>query len=355
MTNERTSVASLPTLDELRVRIGVSPSNVVTRYAWRGIEWDDADGLHALADERGGLRVSAGPEMPCRFFRGQPQEHAPCLSKLGRLNTKDAPSVAHMLKELCRSVAFEHVMSDHPLVRLLESEKIAGHSFFVDKLALAQHYELTTDMLDLTTNFDVASFFATCAWDGRGYQPVPASAKAGVMYLVIAPLLALDLAPHAALERLRIVGWQPLPRPERQRAWGLRLKLGDDFASMPSVQCFRFQHCNRISERIWNLFEGGRLLFPPEGAAFLADRAKTLSQFTRRQIDEAWDRLQDWLGRRFDEGARALTENSAEIVETHIPVLSWVGLDVERDESKLRVQVQSVMEKVGWRLARTTK
>ena len=87
-----------------------------------------------------------------------------------------------------------------------------GERLSVDKIALAQHYELDTGYLDLSHDFDVAAFFATCYRRGAEWQPQ-------IDGIGIAYRIELSRIPHGPLKFAQAVGLQPLPRPEQQRAW----------------------------------------------------------------------------------------------------------------------------------------
>ncbi len=72
------------------------------------------------------------------------------------------------------------------LYRLVADMRIAEFSFFLNKFdhvknwncsdvlydTLAQHYGLKTDWLDITTDFDVAMFFATCRYENGKWYPL---------------------------------------------------------------------------------------------------------------------------------------------------------------------------------------
>jgi hypothetical protein len=165
-----TSLHGLPSLPQLRDHLGVMQLNTKKRLTTRfGLVTDDQEGLHAVADERGYTRLISGVEFCIQgIYRGQVREHDRCIPSLGRLKTLDAQLLA-----LCRNLAFEDAIADHPFVRLAEQETFLGKPLFVDKKGLAQHYGLPTHMLDVTCNFDVASFFATCTWNTgrRRYEP----------------------------------------------------------------------------------------------------------------------------------------------------------------------------------------
>ena len=63
--------------------------------------------------------------------------------------------------------------------------KILDHEIYLNNTAIAQHYELKTPYLDLTSNFDVASFFATCSYNEntKSYIPYNGDSQIGVIYV----------------------------------------------------------------------------------------------------------------------------------------------------------------------------
>lgn len=338
----------LPSLDELRPQLDIPEINTGRRNLLTsacGISSDDLEGLHAVMYEDGRVRLSSGIEFYFYLFRGQPEEHAPCLPTLSRLRY-----IEERLLALCRNTAFEDAISDHPLVLLSEQIRFMNSPLHIDKQGLAQHYGLATDILDLTNNFDVASFFATCRWDdtSRCYRPVLFANEPGIIYRLTPAIYECSNINSAKLET---IGWQPLKRPEQQRACGLRMKPGLDFCSLPSVQMIKFRHCSEVSNRIWQAFDEGRSLFPPDAAAELAEQAKVLIQFTRQQVDTAWEKLDCWDGETRDIDKRQQIEICAGINITASTTLSWHGLDVEHDETKLLGHLQEVMNGVRYRMA----
>ncbi|MFZ2524115.1 MAG: FRG domain-containing protein [Candidatus Ferrigenium altingense] len=340
----------LPSILELRDHLGVKPLNTgnqIYPLGLAGIITDDMEGLHAVCDEHGRARLISGTEFSMYVFRGQTQEHPSCLPQLGRLNTPEAQLLA-----LCQNVAFEDAVAAHPFVRLAEQAAFLGNPLFVDKEGMAQHYGLPTHMLDVTSNFEVASFFATCAWNvgKRQYVPVTDTKHHGVIYRLIPVLLFDPLEPDSAFGPFNIVGWQPLPRPEQQRAFALRMKPGQDFSEMPGVECFKFRHRARISVRIWKAFDEGHALFPADAAAELAVQAESLHQFTHHQIERAWIRMESWTEKTFCAEDRSVIESHSEISKVAVPVLSWDGLDVETDENHLSAKLHDVFSRVRYRM-----
>ena len=344
-----TTCWQLPTLDVLRPSLELQTVNTGRQFnvppAPYGFVMNDIEGLHALADERGHIMLTSGVEMPMTVYRGQTQAHQPCVPSLARLPHAQDQLLAH-----ARSVAFAEAIDAHPFVAYCAQARLFDAPLNIDKQGLAQHYGLSTDLLDVTSNFDVASFFATCRWnaDSRSYQPVTFSAQPGVLYR-FTPHFFVELNQAA---EFRHVGWQPLHRPKQQRACAMLMKKGHDFESLPTVQKVRFRHSAKVSTRIWKSFDEGRALFPKDAAAELAEQAKCLTMFTCEQLDQAWEKLDAWHGKITGLADRQTIELSASLTVTDSPFLTWDGLDVETDIDEMRNQLQSVLTQVRYRMAR---
>ena len=93
------------------------------------------------------------------LYRGQNEEVVPCIPTLYRGN----PSDAQVFLQRMRLVQFQRLLKSHPVV----TRFFKRHHFLVNEEGLAQHYGLKTEVLDLTSNLDVALFFATCKYDKK--------------------------------------------------------------------------------------------------------------------------------------------------------------------------------------------
>jgi hypothetical protein len=347
-----TGISVLSNLDELRHQLAIPAINTGRQIHLfghpAGPVTDDIEGLHAIADENGCIRLISGTEFSMQMYRGQAQEYPRCIPTLSRLE-----KVEEQILALCRRVAFEDAIGEHPMVSLAERIRLWDLPLYVDREGLAQHYGLATDMLHVTSNFDVASFFATCTWSHEDdqYQPAASDDALGVMYRITPVLMTGRDGTQDALGPVRIVGWQPLPRPEQQRAFVVKMKPGQDFTSLPSVETFHFQHQAHISHRIWNAFDQGVALFPRDAAAELARRAESLSEFTVSQIERAWQRLAQWTAETYSPSQKTCIQESIgiTIVESH--PLDWNGLAVETSEEQLMEQFREVVDRVRFRMA----
>lgn len=334
------------TLDELRPYLQLPTINTgrtVTPLGPSGPVMTDMEQLTAMTDENGFIIFQSGLELAPFAYRGQTEDW-PCVPTLDRKE-----KIEDRLLAACQNIAFQDILSEHPYVVITKNSTFLERPMYVDVSGLAQHYGHATDMLDLTLNFDVASFFATCRWDNesRSFIPINKAKKLGVVYRVMFPLL-VDQIP----KRATTVGWQPLPRPEQQRAVGIRMRAQDDFSTWPQVQMIRFRQSKEVSLRIFNLFDKGEILFPPDVAADMAEEAKKLKYFTPTQIERAWKALEI-----FDPSTpsgmeqRQSIEKSAEIYTCLELKLSWDKYNIEKDQDKLMAQLQSELSGVKYRRA----
>jgi len=339
---------NLPTLETLRQQLAPEPLNTgreitLPRF---GIVTDDIEAPHAILDSQDRMRLVVGQEFCHWLYRGQTRDWPTCTPGLSRL-----PTPGSKILELARTIAFEDVVDSHPFVIKARQVTLLGSPLFVDPTGVAQHYGLCTDMLDLTCNFMVASFFATCEFnvESARYEPVSATAEPGVIYRSSWLHMGFTGEP-SGYGSLEIVGWQPLPRPEEQRAFAVRLKRHHDFRQHPCAERFLFRQDREVSQRIYETFEGGNSLFPKDAVAELAEEAKQIKAFTRPQVERAWLRLEDWLGHTVHDSDRSLAEKEAGITEVLTCPLSWAGKDINYSDAYLATKLETLLKNIRFRL-----
>ncbi len=211
------------------------------------------------------IRFNFKPNLRNRkfIFRGQTAYYKDCTPSLFR-NKKQKFYLAEMIKVQ----EMQALMMTHPLFRLFQNGiDLAGdkYVFEMNLYGLAQHYYQKTALMDLTSNIDVAKFFACCEYDSKthGYKPVLDSKKHGVIYyysLDMPNIFQYQLNDY--LTKLSTIGLQVFPRSGNQHGFLLQMPKGVNFNNLHKVRCKYFKHDPVVSQRVYDEFGGGKKLFP---------------------------------------------------------------------------------------------
>lgn len=199
------------------------------------------------------------------LFRGQSEFFDPCVPGLFRDEKKVA--TRQFVDDIIQINEMEVLLRQHPLVRLFEQGFYLLHEFFrfrVDYVGLSQHYYNRTPMLDLTSDMEVAKFFAV-TWfnmDKDRYEKYTGD-KLGVLYYY-------DLAPDAFTLRkgrdyfVETIGKQPFMRSGNQSGFLIQLDVGKNFNELPEVRYVFFRHDQAITDRIFAESDNGDKYMPQE-------------------------------------------------------------------------------------------
>lgn len=216
-------------------------------------------------DENG--KGGAIPFAVSTLYRGQNTRHTPMLASIARgLQSRDilkifeapAPDQAKIALRLAQSWWFAKELTRHPIF-----SHAASQNLDLNEIALAQHYGISTGYLDLSDDFNVSAFFATCRESTEGWQP--ADSGVGVIYRV-------NLSSNKnTCDSYIPLGPQRLPRPYEQCAWVVEMPFCSGFEGWPGVEMLLFQHDRHVGEYFLEMFEGGAQLFPPDPLADIAE------------------------------------------------------------------------------------
>lgn len=197
---------------------------------------------------------------PNRYYRGQSDtlKGKACKPSLFR----KVPEEQMFHERLCLK-ELENLLGYHPMTKVFEGmmhyntpEGPKPLSLNVDYTALAQHYGIRTDVLDLTADKWVAAFFASTVYENGEYLPYKGEGE-GVIY-VFQNQFAVD----EASDRLSAVGLQPFSRPGCQAGLVYRMLEDEDFNNV--AQRVVFKHNPAIAELIFNYCNRSKKLFPDE-------------------------------------------------------------------------------------------
>ena len=189
------------------------------------------------------------------LYRGQNKWYENITPKIYRKGIRDFKRFTYrlMLNEL------KIILDDHPIV-----QDFIKSNFHVSVMGIAQHYGIPTEWIDFTADPMVAAFFAT----SRGIDGKYEISKEGIGVIYKTPLLLYN---QDGIENCEILGFQPFVRPYVQKAYALQYSK-DVFLNWHEM---KFLHNKDCSEKIFDYFKGGELLFPKD----------LLSEIVRRIIE----------------------------------------------------------------------
>ena len=253
-------------------------------------------GLFAGIEQEGLFEIMQMPDgkaslVPCNpslnsFYRGQTTYFEECYPSLYRKGVTPAMRFVERVKY----EEFKLLIKEYPLIDIftnglydnIQNKDGSPVALNVDTLALAQHYGIKTELMDLTTDKFVAAFFASTACDDKGvYSPITEDdGREGVFYHYI------DIPLLGSHTKLRAVGLQPFSRPGEQAGFVIAMSEGENFNDMVAHKIF-FRHDPEIARFIFNFTNRSAKLFPSD---ILDDKVNTIKlsdKFSRRAFDAA--------------------------------------------------------------------
>ena len=230
------------------------------------------------------------PEFAIFLFRGQDRFHDPCLASLYRENL----SAIQRFAERVRNAEFKLLLKKHPAVRDVSRAYIYDHLIKIDYNGLAQHYGFKTDLIDFTSDPRVAAFFACCRFNKETcrHEPIMHPDGYGVFYkfnFLMSTMIAFGQKKDSEFGS-RVIGLQPLPRPGEQSAFSYRLGRKQCLNKQKLLNIYKFQHNAQASVKIYEQFEGGKILFPPDLLEEKVEYLKMLKSFSKEAFDIAFEK-----------------------------------------------------------------
>ena len=202
------------------------------------------------------------------LFRGQNKEFIPCKPTIYRGD----PSEAEIFLERMRLIVFKRLLNTHPVI----NHFFKRHNFYINEEGLAQHYGLKTAVLDLTSNLDIALFFAVCKYDSTNdnYTYYDDGKTHDAIVYVFNPIFDNEPTPSDKDEYLSHnitpIGLQAFPRPGAQQGYSLRLEKDMSIKSW----MYRFSFTCEDSKHYYELFKAGEALWIKDR---LIEKTKTIA------------------------------------------------------------------------------
>lgn len=207
------------------------------------------------------------------YYRGEPDIYETCLPSLYRGNPSEEEIIINQLKVL----DFRDICRTFPTAKFAEAD-----SLDVRYDAIAQHYGLKTDIVDITSDIGVAAFFATQEYDEDTDSYHPVTEGCGVIRRTI------SMMSHPGSQGI-IIGVQPFYRTARQSAYGCICKRGEDFANFSYPVTFKQNlKMNKIVSGIFAQNDEYNL-FPVELITYAAKEVLKSSTITQSSVVEYCD------------------------------------------------------------------
>ena len=286
-----TDISKLPTIVEVLQRLERMQHNFVARGGWLqvmpqlqmfqqiGLDNPFCSLFNNAAPDAFIVNRLASGRYCCKpniaqtpfLFRGEKKKH-PCV--VSAFNRPDNDKDDKLINNL-KTADFVSLVKTHPLCRMFDNginlPSFSRTLFFeTNYYGLAQHYNFNTGLIDFSGSALVAAFFAvTENLGGDLYQPITDAGKYGygVIYLH-------GIVPQASFQLFSTIGQQVFPRCGAQRAFAFQ-ENNTSFNINTNLQAYYFRHDAECSQKIFDLLDGGKALFPADE---LGEHAKAIKE-----------------------------------------------------------------------------
>lgn len=157
--------------------------------------------------------------------------------------------------------------------------------------ALAQHYGLETNWLDITNDFNVALFFATCFFDHgeKRWKPLTKNeteenenTKYGMIFHCPQWIINMRNTTSTLIDsenneeeilnnNVLPIGFQPFMRCHMQYGYGIKMDKEYPLQQDIYFEKLRFRHDEKLSKNVYEMMDQGRLIYPHEGLSSFED------------------------------------------------------------------------------------
>lgn len=236
-----------------------------------------------IANRLASGRISLKPNITHQgvLFRGDSNIRSPFNSKFGQNRVYGASDVVrkNIIPINIKRADFQITVESFPLYEMLKKGILLpnGRKLVMENpFGLAYAYDYATPFVGLTSDLDIAAFYAVTEYDKETHSYRPVTSGRGVLYV-------FELrTPFSMTVGLSTLGRYLFPRTMNQKTFLLNIKPEWDFNSGAVVTGFVFDHDEELSQRIYNQFKGGELLAPQDD--FLL---KKLSSFPKDTVSKS--------------------------------------------------------------------
>lgn len=256
------------------------------------------------------------------YYRGENRIYPESLPTLLR-NLKKYKTIHE--KELYRMVADMRIAEFKALLDKFDHVKNWNYCDVIYEV-LAQHYGLETSWLDITNDFKVALFFATCYWKEGRWHPlsqemIDTDYQYGMIFHMPSNRMPMrwsialeDFSPWTSevigqneqgenrVKRKELpsicresgvvypLGFQPFMRCHMQSGYGMYMREPYPLQQNFEFEKLKFKQSVELSQRVFNMMDGGKKIYPHEGLGqvqFIIDEIRNLTTFSNEAFEYA--------------------------------------------------------------------
>lgn len=265
------------------------------------------------------------------YYRGENQIYKKSipslLRKLENFNSEKEKALYRIVSDM-RIAEFKNLINQFTHVKSWNYGDVLNE-------ILAQHYGVETSWLDITSNFNVAFFFATCYYnqDLKEWRPLdkkridenpygmifhmPSYQKnsrwlESVDYFTTVSdeveevqkdgTVRMKMYKHPIFKGIPQnliypIGFQPFMRCAMQYGYGIYMRTSNPLQEDEGFEKLRFKHSEKLSQAVFELMEGGRKIYPHEGlrdAEFIIEQIRNGTVFSENAFRYALYRSQEY-------------------------------------------------------------
>ena len=287
MLLSQTEIDALPTILDVVEQISKIENDALLRNGmtiFPDVSFQD-EGKYTFVTEtwnRSVVRLMPVSPTPGTYYRGQSCFYEQCMPSLFRRNKKgDFPSELDIAYNRIKICEFEMLLATHPVFCEL------SHNISVNPVALAQHYGLTTEYLDLTNSKWVAAFFASTRYDydSDTYHPVGRDYGNGYGVMYISKPYEKGDAKDEFLAKNVVIGYQYFERPTKQSSFGYKMQEGENFNESPYFEKVFFKHNLEASKIVFDMAYKQKRFIPKDSLSRLARKIIESDEVTMRALE----------------------------------------------------------------------
>ena len=207
------------------------------------------------------------------YYRGERKLYPHCYATIYR-DLSEAEKFVERMKYCELSILIE----DYPLTKMFRTdfgfpykEGLIHVPLNINALALAQHYGICTNLIDVTVDKWVAAFFACTYKDKEGvFHPVTDESQYGMFNIYYGKNMSFPFNDP----ELSTIGLQPFSRPGEQAGYAVTMNEGEDFYDKCAIR-IKFKHDARVSQLVFNYSNRANKLFPQ---SILEDKVEAIKE-----------------------------------------------------------------------------